>query len=82
MMAAHLYEQPAPPTSRRPEVHPDLEDVVMRCLAKGPARRFPDVESLEAALSKCQCSDQWTKHDAEPWWRSHTRRDDCEAGTE
>jgi serine/threonine-protein kinase len=47
MLAAHLYEQPQPPAG----VPADLAAVVLRCLAKAPADRFPDVASLDAALA-------------------------------
>jgi serine/threonine-protein kinase len=47
MLAAHLYEQPEP----LPGVPADLEAVVLRCLAKAPADRFPDMETLDAALA-------------------------------
>lgn len=51
MLAAHLYEQPEPMFRRRPDVPADLEAVVLRCLAKKPEERFPDVESLDPALT-------------------------------
>jgi serine/threonine-protein kinase len=47
MLAAHLYETPELPAG----VPADLAAVVMRCLAKAPADRFPDVASLDAALA-------------------------------
>lgn len=51
MLAAHLYEKPEPVSARRPDVPADLEAVVLRCLAKEPECRFPDVESLDQALA-------------------------------
>jgi eukaryotic-like serine/threonine-protein kinase len=53
VLAAHLHESPAPLTQHRLDVPPDLQAVVMRCLAKDPAERFVDAESLEAALANC-----------------------------
>jgi len=50
-LAAHLYEKPEPLSARRPEVPADLEAVVLRCLAKEPEGRFPDVKSLDRALA-------------------------------
>src|SRR5512140_913937 len=41
MLAAHLYEAPEPPSTHTPGVQPALEAVVLRCLAKAPADRFP-----------------------------------------
>jgi serine/threonine-protein kinase len=53
MIAAHLYEPPEPPTRVRPEIPADLEAVVLRCLAKKPAERFPDVLAVDRALADC-----------------------------
>jgi serine/threonine-protein kinase len=50
-LAAHLYEKPEPFSVRRPDVPADLEAVVLRCLAKEPQARFPDVKSLDRALA-------------------------------
>jgi TPR repeat protein len=41
---------PQPPRARRPEVPPWLEDLVLRCLAKAPAERYPDGAALLEAL--------------------------------
>jgi serine/threonine-protein kinase len=70
VVAAHLYESPAPPSRQRPEVPADLEAVVLRCLAKAPADRFPDVASLDAALGACASAGQWSPAEAAAWWRS------------
>jgi serine/threonine-protein kinase len=63
-IAAHLYEAPEPPSRHRPDVPADLEAVILRCLAKEPNARFPDAESLKAALSSCGAAGQWSAGDA------------------
>jgi serine/threonine-protein kinase len=60
LIAAHLYEVPEPLSRHRPDVPADLEAVILRCLAKDPNARFPDAESLNAALSSCAAAGQWT----------------------
>jgi serine/threonine-protein kinase len=70
VLAAHLYEKPAPLSAQRPEVLADLEAVVLRCLAKDPADRFADAESLELALAGCQTAGHWSEERAANWWRS------------
>jgi serine/threonine-protein kinase len=60
MIAAHLYEVPEPLSRHRPDAPADLEAVILRCLAKDPNARFPDAESLNAALSSCAAAGQWT----------------------
>jgi tRNA A-37 threonylcarbamoyl transferase component Bud32 len=70
VMAAHMYEHPAPVTAHRPEVELLLEAAVMRCLAKKPGDRFPDAESLAQTLASCEGSGRWTQNDAAAWWRN------------
>jgi serine/threonine-protein kinase len=47
----------------------DLQAVVLRCLEKNPARRFPGADELGQALARCRCADQWTRERAAAWWR-------------
>jgi hypothetical protein len=70
MVAAHIYEPPAPLSNHRPDVSEDLQAVVLRCLAKGPADRFADAESLEIALAGCHTTGLWSEKQAANWWRS------------
>ena len=50
-VCALVMEARVPPLrSRAPEVHPELEQVVHRCLMKDPAARFQDVAALSRAL--------------------------------
>jgi eukaryotic-like serine/threonine-protein kinase len=71
MLAAHLYEPPASPTTHRPEVPADMETVVLRCLAKDPAERYPSAQSLESALASCWTLGAWTEEAAACWWRAN-----------
>ena len=51
---------------------PDLEAIVLRCLAKNPADRFHDVRSLETALAECDTVKEWTDDEAAEWWQLQT----------
>jgi serine/threonine-protein kinase len=75
VLAAHLYEAPAPLTKYRTDVPAELEAVVMRCLAKTPAERFPDASGLERALAGCLNGAEWGEREAANWWASHNQRD-------
>src|SRR5262249_34798443 len=69
-LAAHLYEAPAPLSSHRPDVPDDLQAVLLRCLAKAPSERFPNVRCLAEALARCQATGQWTAEAAAGWWQA------------
>jgi serine/threonine-protein kinase len=69
VMIAHARDPVVPPSQVRSSVPEDLEGVVLRCLAKDPADRFPDAESLEHALGECGCAGEWDGTQASRWWR-------------
>jgi serine/threonine-protein kinase len=71
MLMAHAYEPVVPLSVLRPEVPADLQEVVLRCLEKDPAQRFPDAHTLEQALAACDAADEWTEAQAARWWREH-----------
>jgi serine/threonine-protein kinase len=68
-LKAHLSEAVVPPGQLRPGLPADLEEVVLRCLEKEPARRFPDTNALDQALSQCACAGDWSETAAAEWWR-------------
>jgi eukaryotic-like serine/threonine-protein kinase len=69
LLMAHVYDPVVPPGEVRADVPPDLEEVVLRCLAKDPARRYPDAASLEDDLARCACAGEWDEEQAVAWWR-------------
>jgi hypothetical protein len=66
---AHARDPVVPASQLRVGLPDDLDDVVLRCLAKDPRDRFPDAESLEIALGRCACATSWDKNRARKWWR-------------
>jgi hypothetical protein len=68
VLAAHLGEPVVAPDRHRPDVPADLQAVVLRCLEKDPACRFPNADELAKALARCS-ADQWTREQAAAWWR-------------
>jgi serine/threonine-protein kinase len=67
-LAAVLTQEPEAIKKIRPEVPLDLEQVILRCLAKDPANRFPSVDAVDAALAECR-SAGWGHARAEEWWQ-------------
>src|SRR5690606_15786500 len=51
ILTKHLYEEPRPPRELRPDVPPDLEKVVLRCMSKSTEQRYQSMhEVLEDLL--------------------------------
>ena len=51
MCSSILNDPPQSPRSLRPELPLALEEVILRCLEKDPARRYPDMTELGRALA-------------------------------
>jgi serine/threonine protein kinase len=47
-----LTLRPPKPTSRRPEIPPAVDDVLLRALAKDPAERWPSIMAFATALDR------------------------------
>ncbi|HKB37523.1 MAG TPA: serine/threonine-protein kinase [Gemmataceae bacterium] len=71
VLFAHAHEPVRPIAEIRPEVPANLQGVVLKCLEKDRARRFPDVLALDHALAGCQRDEPWTEAQAADWWRRH-----------
>jgi eukaryotic-like serine/threonine-protein kinase len=69
MLVAHVHEPVVPPRQIRPELPGDLEEVILTCLRKDPAERFPDVASLDRAVAACEPDEPWDNDQAEAWWK-------------
>jgi serine/threonine-protein kinase len=74
IMNAHVREPVVPPSRHRPEIPPDLEEVVLRCLAKDPNRRFQGAEELETVLAACTSAAGWDARKAAGWWEEFEPR--------
>ena len=73
VMMAHARDPVVPPTQLRPDIPADLEQVVLRCLAKKPDDRYPDVKALGKALAACEAATEWDSEKAEEWWAETSR---------
>jgi eukaryotic-like serine/threonine-protein kinase len=51
LIAQHMTERPRAPSLRNPEVPPEVDALVLRCLAKDPADRFGSAHELAGAIA-------------------------------
>jgi serine/threonine-protein kinase len=49
-----ITENPVPPSRFRPDVPPELEAILLRCLEKDPERRFESLDRVQAELERLQ----------------------------
>jgi hypothetical protein len=68
VLIAHAREEVSPLTNYDPQIPEDLQQVVLRCLAKLPEDRYGDALELERALAACSCSAEWDTQKAATWW--------------
>ena len=72
VMAAHIRDQPAPPSQRTELPIPaELEKLVLECLAKDPAHRPQSAEKLRRRLDAITVTMPWTQQRAAAWWGTH-----------
>ncbi|HEX3726855.1 MAG TPA: serine/threonine-protein kinase [Pirellulales bacterium] len=71
IILAHAHESVVPPSRLRADIPADLEQVVLRCLAKNPGDRFQDVLALRQALAECAAAGSWNHGDAARWWQQN-----------
>jgi serine/threonine-protein kinase len=72
MMLSHAHTPPVRPHTRTElPIAADVEDIIMDCLEKDPARRPPSAAALAARLAACTLASAWTPERAERWWRAH-----------
>jgi serine/threonine-protein kinase len=75
VMMQHVQAQPRRPSHRvdRP-IPAALEDLVMQCLEKDPARRPAGAEVVRERLEAVPLTAMWTAERAEQWWAMHRPR--------
>jgi hypothetical protein len=71
MITKHIQEPPVPPSQRTElDVAPELDRVVLACLAKRPQDRPRSATELDRMLAEIEI-EPWSEEAATQWWRTH-----------
>jgi serine/threonine-protein kinase len=72
VLSDHVHTRPAPPSGRTDQPIPrELEELILQCLEKDPAKRPASVTELRSRLRALKLSAAWTPERAEGWWLEH-----------
>ena len=72
MLVKQVQEDPQPPSHvSELTIPPELDRIVLDCLAKDPDDRPADAEVLYRRLSECPLPDPWDHDRAVEWWSLH-----------
>jgi serine/threonine-protein kinase len=69
----HVTRAPTPPSEIGAAIAPELEAILMQCLAKRPADRHPSAGALAEALEALPPANDWSRADAADWWERFRR---------
>jgi serine/threonine-protein kinase len=80
MMHRHISDAPEPPSSRTElEVPPELDELILACLAKEPADRPATAGQLASSLAAVPLAEPWTEERAQRWWDTYLPQADTPA---
>ena len=71
LLMKHARQDPEPPSSKQPAVPPELDEIVLQCLAKDPDDRPDNAMDLRAQLLAVPVEETWSEQQASTWWRKH-----------
>ena len=69
MLLRHLQQQPDPASATSPHaIPPELDALILECLAKEPSARPANAVELGRRLGACVVAETWTDEMAQAWW--------------
>ena len=71
-LVMHVSREPEPPSRRTTRaIPPDLDGIVLSCLAKDPAQRPQTADELAERLVRARIGEAWTREQAMAWWEAN-----------
>jgi serine/threonine-protein kinase len=71
VMARHIHTPPEPPSLYSLfHIPPELDELVLACLAKQPEDRPASARELADRLAQCEVREPWSREHARLWWES------------
>jgi serine/threonine-protein kinase len=71
VMARHIHTPPEPPSLYSLfRIPPELDEIVLACLAKQPEERPDSARELADRLAQCEVGESWSREHARLWWES------------
>jgi eukaryotic-like serine/threonine-protein kinase len=68
----HIHTQPRPPSELvSTAIPPELDEMVLSCLAKDPAQRPQTPAELSRRLAEVAGAERWNVATARAWWDAH-----------
>jgi serine/threonine-protein kinase len=72
MLLRHVQTVPVPPSTRAElPVPKQLDEILMRCLEKDPAKRPASALQLDSELARVPSDASWANDEAQKWWQAH-----------
>ena len=72
IMNRHVQDDPTPPSKHTElEIPPELDELVLMCLAKHRDQRPANGEELRKLLAALKLEPEWTQDRARRWWDTH-----------
>jgi len=79
----HVNAEPEPPSRRCADpIPPELETIILDCLAKRPEARPQSADELMARLEAVPLAQAWTPDRSQEWWDRHRPRPDTQRPAE
>jgi type IV secretory pathway VirB3-like protein len=72
IISKHLYVEPDPPSRHAPQaMPPELDTLILSCLAKSPDLRPSSAREVARLLHAIPVQDSWSAEHAGEWWTEH-----------